>query len=296
MLTAHLVDGTYELFRHYFAVPPHTGKERLEGVEVGAVRGVVASMLRMLIAGATHVGVATDHVIESFRNELFEGYKRGDGIEPTLRAQFEPLEDALRAFGFTVWAMIEWEADDALAAAAAVAAADRRIARVMICTPDKDLAQCVREDRVVQFDRRRGEVRDERGVIERFGVRPNQIPAYLALVGDPADGIPGIPGFGAKTAAKVLEAYPTIADIPDDPSRWPTVRGAAKLAATLASMREEVVLYERLAVLREDAPVGAVDDWRWVGVRDDAAAWAIALDDPGLLELAERAEESLRRA
>jgi 5'-3' exonuclease len=291
MLTVHLVDGTYELFRHFFAVPPRTGPD---GAEVGAVGGVVASMLRLVIAGATHVGVATDHVIESFRNDLFEGYKRGDGIEPALRNQFEPLEEALAAFGFTVWPMIEWEADDALAAAARVADEDPRVDKVLICTPDKDLSQCVKGDRVVQFDRRREDIRNEDGVFTKFGVRPEQIPAYLALVGDTADGIPGIPGFGAKGASVVLQHFGEIEKIDPDPETWPKVRGAAKLAATLQERMEDALLYRHLATLRDDAPVGVVDEWRWKGVGEDAAMFAIErLDDPGLLELAEKAEAAI---
>ncbi|MFP5224893.1 MAG: 5'-3' exonuclease H3TH domain-containing protein [Actinomycetota bacterium] len=293
MITVHLVDGTYELFRNFFAVPPRTAPD---GSEVGAVGGVVASMLRLVIGGATHVGVATDHVIESFRNDLFDGYKRGDGIEPALRSQFEPLEDALTAFGFTVWPMIEWEADDALAAAAKVAAEDERVERILICTPDKDLSQCVRGDRVVQFDRRREELRDEAGVIERFGVRPEQIPAYLALVGDSADGIPGIPGFGAKSASIVLQHFGELEQIDPDPGTWPKVRSAPRLATTLQERMTDAVLYRRLATLRDDAPVGTLDDWRWQGVSENAAMFATEkLDDPGLLELAEKAEAAIGR-
>ena len=287
----HLVDGTYELFRHFFAVPSHV---TATGEEVAAARGVVASMLRMIIAGTTHLGVATDHVIESFRNDLFDGYKRGDGIEPTLRAQFEPLEDALRAFGITVWAEVELEADDALASAAAVAAADARVQRVMICTPDKDLSQSVVDRRVLQLDRRRDEVRDEAGVVAKFGVQPKQIPAYLALVGDTADGIPGLPGFGPKAAAALLSEFGTLAAIPDDPSAWPSaVRGAPRLAAILADRRDDLQLYELLATLRTDGTVGVVDEWAWQGVEPEAATWAARFEDPGLLALAESAEAAL---
>lgn len=289
-MIVHLVDGTYELFRHFFGVPPHT---TAAGEEVAAARGVVASMLRMVAAGATHVGVATDHVIESFRNDLFEGYKRGDGIEPSLRAQFDPLEDALRAFGFTVWAETELEADDALATAARVASEDERVTRALICTPDKDLSQCVVERRIVQLDRRREEMRDEEGVIAKFGVLPRQIPAYLALVGDTADGIPGIPGFGAKTAATILRAFERIENIPPDPSQWPsTLRSAARLSPVLEAHREEAKLYELLATLRTDGDVGTVDEWRWEGIGPDAVKWAERFEDSGLLALAESAEAS----
>lgn len=213
----HLVDGTYELFRHYYALPSHLNGD---GEEVAATRGVVRSLLSMVRDGATHVAVATDHVVESFRNELWPDYKDGSGIEPDLLAQFEPLEQALRAAGFPVWAMTKYEADDALAAGAAMAAADGRVERVLVCTPDKDLAQCVRGERVVQFDRRKRAVMDESGVVEKFGVGPASIPDYLALVGDSADGFPGLPGWGAKTTATVLARYGHIENIPARAEDW----------------------------------------------------------------------------
>jgi 5'-3' exonuclease len=263
-MVVHLVDGTYELFRHYYAVPAHADES---GHDVGAVRGVLASMLALLASGATHLGVATDHVIESFRNPLWAGYKTGDGIEAALRAQFEPLEEALVAMGVTTWAMIEFEADDALASAAALAARDPAVDQVRICTPDKDLAQCVQGERVVQLDRRLNVVRDEAGVIARFGVAPASIPDYLALVGDSADGYPGLPGFGARSAAALLARYGHLEAIPDDASLWDVnVRGASRLAAVLAERRELALLFKRLATLRTDVEVGGpVDEWRWRG-------------------------------
>ncbi|HEY8516535.1 MAG TPA: 5'-3' exonuclease H3TH domain-containing protein [Candidatus Binatia bacterium] len=262
-MRVHLVDGTYELFRHFYAVPAHAGAD---GMDVGALRGVLGSVLNLIESGATHVGVATDHVIESFRNELWPGYKTGEGIDPALRAQFEPLEEALVAMGVAVWPMIELEADDALASAAAVADADPRVEQVLICTPDKDLAQCVRDARVVQVDRRRNLVRDEAGVIDKYGVPPASIPDLLALVGDTADGFPGIPGWGARSAAAILTRYGHIEDIPDDPKTWDvSLRGADRLAANLAANRQAAMLFKDLATLRTSADVGTVDDWRWRG-------------------------------
>jgi 5'-3' exonuclease len=283
----HLVDGTYELFRHHFAVPSHLDPE---GIEVAATRGVLGSMLMMLEEGATHVGVATDHVVESFRNDLYDGYKTSEGMDPELLFQFPMLEDALRALGVAVFAMVEVEADDALASAARVASEDPRVERVLICTPDKDLGQCVRDPLVVQVDRRRdGKVYDEAGVRERFGVDPASIPDYLALVGDTADGFPGLPGWGAKSAATVLAHYKTVDAIPDDASTWPvTVRGAAKLAATLAGARDEAALYLELARLRDDADVGTVDDWEWRGPTEDLAGWVERLGSPTMLKRALR--------
>jgi 5'-3' exonuclease len=279
----HLVDGTYELFRHYHALPSHRDEK---GREVGAVRGVVGSLVGLLEAGATHVGVATDHVIESFRNELFPGYKTGEGIDPELRGQFEPLEDALEAAGLAVWRMVAYEADDALAAAASVASADPRVEQVLICTPDKDLAQCVAGSRVVMLDRRKGAILDAEGVRAKFGVEPGSIPDYLALVGDAADGYPGLPGFGAKSAAALLARYGHVEAVPDAAEDWDVrVRGAAKLAATLAGGREEAALYRKLATLVADGPeVGGVDDWRWHGPTDDFAGVAKVLGVAGLKE------------
>jgi 5'-3' exonuclease len=279
-LRVHLVDGTYELFRHFYG--PNPGHKDPGGVELGAVRSVLGTVVGMLEAGATHLGVATDHVIESFRNDLWPGYKTGEGIDPELKAQFEPLEEALRAFGVTVWAMVEQEADDALAAAAAVAAADPRVEQVLICTPDKDLGQCV-GTKVVQVDNRNQRLLDAAGVEAKFGVPPASIPDYLALVGDSADGFPGLPGWGAKSAAALLARYGAIEAIPDDPAQWDvTVRGAAKLAATLAAGREVAALFKELATLRTDADVGQVDDWEWRGPASSFDAWCDRLGAEGL--------------
>ena len=286
-MQVHLVDGTYELFRHFFAIPP---AQDATGQEVAATRGVLASLLSLVEEGATHVGVATDHVIESFRNDLYPGYKTGAGIDPALRSQFEPLEVVLAAAGFRVWAMVEHEADDALATAAETAAADARVERVVICTPDKDLAQCVRGTRVVQLDRRKRTVWDEAGVAERFGVGPASIPDYLALVGDSADGFPGLRGFGPRTAAALLARWGHLDAIPDDPARWQVdVRGAARLAETLAACRADALLFRRLATLVRDVPgLGAVDDWRWRGPTPEFDAVCQRLGAPGLLERTKR--------
>lgn len=279
-LQVHLVDGTYELFRYFFALPSHVNGA---GEEVSAVRGVVGSIVGMLDDGATHVGVATDHVIESWRNDLWPTYKDGSGIDPTLKAQFPILEEALEAAGFSVWAMVEDEADDALGAAAIVAAADDRVEQAIICTPDKDLGQCV-GGKVVQLDRRKGLVLDVDGVVTKFGVRPESIPDYLALVGDSADGFPGLEGWGAKSAGAVLARYVHLEDIPDAPGQWDVgVRGATKLARTLAAHRDEAYLFRTLATLRTDCEVGQVDDWRWTGPTDAMAAMADRLDQPDLL-------------
>jgi 5'-3' exonuclease len=281
-VNVHLVDGTYELFRQFFARPEHLDSD---GVDVAAVRGVVTSVLDLLVQGATHVGVATDHVIESFRNDLWAGYKTSAGIDPVLLAQFPLLEDALRALGVTVWPEVELEADDALASAAAVAAGDPRVELVLICTPDKDLAQCVRDPVVVQWDRRTGTRYDEAAVRAKFGVPPASIPDWLALVGDSADGFPGLPGWGAKTAAAVLGRYGTIDAIPEPPWDVP-VRGQARLAATLTEARAAAELFRLLATLRTDATVGAVDDWRWSGPTDAFPAWCERLGAPALVERA----------
>jgi len=282
----HLVDGTYELFRYFLS--PGAAFDRGAPPELRAVRGVVASILGMLEAGATHLGVATDHVIESFRNQLWAGYKTGEGMDPLLYAQFGPLEEALSAMGVVVWPMVEFEADDALAAAAAVAAADPRVDQVVICTPDKDLAQCVRGTRVVQLDRRRDERRDESGVRQKFGVLPGSIPDWLALVGDSADGFLGLPGWGARSAATVLGRYGHLERIPGSATEWDvSVRGAARLAATLAEQGERARLFRTLATLRADAPIGAdVDALRWVGPRPGFAAWSERLGPPSLEERA----------
>lgn len=249
-MNVHLVDGTYELFRHYFAMP---SARDAGGREVAAVRGVLASMRSMVREGATHIGIATDHVIESFRNELWAGYKTGDGIDPELWAQFPLLEEALVAAGFVVWPMMEFEADDGLAAAAALAAADPRVGRVIICTPDKDLAQCVRGTDIVQLNRRTRTFYDEAGVIAKFGVPPASIPDYLALVGDAADGFPGLPGWGAKSTAAVLAKYGHIEMIPPNARDWDVnVASPRKLAETLRGDMDRALLFRTLATLRTD--------------------------------------------
>jgi 5'-3' exonuclease len=286
-LVVDLVDGTYELFRHFYA-PRAAGGPSPQPGDRAAVRGVVGTVLRMLEEGATHVGVATDHVIESFRNDLWPGYKTGNGIDPALWDQFHPLEDALEAMGVATWAMVEFEADDALAAAAALADADPRVRQVRIWTPDKDLAQSVRGDRVVQLDRRTGTVRDEAGVIVKFGVPPASIPDWLALVGDTADGYPGISGWGAKSAAAVLARYHHLEEIPPRALDWQlTVRGALGLATSLAEHREEAALFKVLATLRADAPVSPdVDALEWGGPRGDFAEVASAMGAAGFGERA----------
>ena len=286
-MIVHLVDGTYELFRYYYALPPHV---TAAGMEVAAIRGVVGSCLQLIEEGATHVGVATDHVIESFRNDMLDSYKDGSGVDPVLLAQFDLVEDVLAAAGFTVWPMVEVEADDALAAAAAVAHDDARVERAVICTPDKDLGQCVTADgRVVQLDRRKGVYYDYDGVREKFGVAPESIPDYLGLVGDTADGIPGIPGWGAKSTAQVLARYPHYEDIPRAVGQWEvSVRGLTKLASALFARYEDALLYRRLATVEREVSVGAVDDWRWAGPTADFAAFCRSIDAPGLLRRAER--------
>jgi 5'-3' exonuclease len=263
-LEVHLIDGTYELFRHYYAVPSARDKD---GHEVGAVRGVLGSLLGMLKAGATHIGVATDHVVESFRNELWAGYKTSEGVEPDLLAQFPVLEQVLSAAGFVVWPMIEFEADDALAAAAAIAEGDAGIERVIICTPDKDLAQCVRDTRVVQLNRRTNVITDEAGVVQKFGVTPASIPDYLALVGDAADGYPGLKGWGAKSSAAVLAKFLHIEAIPEDSREWQVnVTSARTLADTLSRERQQALLFRTLATLRTDIPLfERVDQLRYAG-------------------------------
>ena len=285
-MIVHLVDGTYELFRYFLS--PASAFNRSTSESLKAVHGVVASMLGMLEGGATHLGVATDHVIESFRNALWPGYKTGEGLDPALAAQFHPLEDALRALGVVVWAMVEFEADDALASAVAMAAADRRVDQVLVCSPDKDLAQCVRGDRVVQLDRRTRELRNEDGVRQKFGVPPASIPDWLALVGDSADGYPGLPGWGARSAAAVLARYGHLEDIPPSAADWDVpVRGAARLAATLVAERERALLFRTLATLRTDAPIRAdVDALRWRGPRAEFRDWSARLGAPSLRERA----------
>jgi 5'-3' exonuclease len=284
----HLVDGTYELFRYHFAVPSHV---TTEGVEVAATRGVLGSMLGLLADGATHVGVATDRVVESFRNDLFDGYKTGEGTPPELFAQFPLLEAVLEAAGFTVFAMVAHEADDAMGAAAVRAGADPRVSAVHICTPDKDLAQVVDDAAgIAQLDRRREVLYDQAGVVEKFGVEPTSIPDWLALVGDTADGIPGLPGWGAKSSSVVLARYGHLESIPADAEDWDvTVRSAAKLAATLVERRDDAELYRHLATLDLDAPVmDDVEDLRWTGPADHLEAVCAHIDAPRVAERARR--------
>jgi 5'-3' exonuclease len=265
-MIVHLLDGTYELFRHFYGFK----RAKLPDRPFGAVAGVLGTVVQMLEEGATHLGVATDHVIESFRNDLWHGYKTGEGIDPALAAQFHPLEEALRSMGVATFAMIELEADDALASAAHIAAADPRVEKVCIWTPDKDLAQCVTDGRVVQVDRRSGEMRDEQGVRAKFGVAPAFIPDYLALVGDAADGYPGVPGIGPKTAARLIDQHGHLEQFPP---------------AILGDNREVALLFKRLATLRTDAPLFAqVDDLRWTGPAADFTQTAGKMGSPRLAE------------
>jgi 5'-3' exonuclease len=276
-LKIYLIDGTYELFRHYYALP--SAKDQ-EGFEVAAVRGVLASLLGMIKDGATYIAVATDHVIESFRNGLWPGYKTGAGIEPALFAQFSLLEEVLSAAGIVVWPMVEFEADDALAAAAAAAARNGDVEQVIICTPDKDLSQCVQGTRIVQLNRRTRTVVDEIGVIKKFGVAPSSIPDYLALVGDSADGYPGLPGWGSKSSAAVLAKYSHLESIPKDWREWHVAAtSASALAATLSSNQELALLFRRLATLQADiALFDDVEQLRWTGSTPSFAALAARLD------------------
>jgi 5'-3' exonuclease len=267
MAVLALVDATYELFRAYFGAPP---RKSPDGREVGASRGLVASLVVLLRdEGVTHVGCATDHVIESFRNDLYPGYKTGDGMDPDLFGQFQIVEELMRALGLVVWPMVDFEADDALATAAARFSTQAE--RVLLATVDKDLAQAVRGEHVVMVDRRRKTTMDEAGVVAKFGVPPSLIPDYLGLIGDAADGYPGLPGWGAKTAAAVLSAHGPIEAIPDDPGAWKAkVRGAEKLARTLAERRDEAMLFKKLATLRTDAPLTETfDDLAWRGARPE---------------------------
>ncbi len=276
-LDIHLIDGTYELFRHYYALPSARDSE---GREVAAVRGVLASVLGMIKEGATHVAVATDHVIESFRNELWAGYKTSEGIEPDLLAQFHLLEAVLSSAGLVVWPMVEFEADDALASAATAAARDARVDRVIVCTPDKDLAQCVCGTRIVQLNRRTRVSYDEAGVTQKFGVAPASIPDYLALVGDSADGYPGLPGWGAKSSAAVLAKFLHIEFIPEDPREWRVnAANASALAGTLSRERVTALLFRKLATLcTEIVLFDDVDQLRWKGPTPAFAAIAARLD------------------
>jgi 5'-3' exonuclease len=286
-MDVHLVDGTYELFRYHFA-PNNRDPER------GATVGVVGTLLQLVADGATHVGVATDHVIESFRNDLWPGYKSSAGMPRELLAQFTPAEEAMAAAGFTVWPQVVHEADDGLGAAAKMAAADDRVRAVIICTPDKDLGQCV-GGKVVQFDRRKGAILDAAGVEAKLGVPPPSVPDWLGLVGDSADGFPGIPGWGAKSAAAILRRWGHLEDIPADPVTWDAgVRGAAKLNAALREGYELALLFRRIATLELDAPVSdSVDELRWTGPPDPGAFAALCekLGAPRLVDRAARLAE-----
>jgi 5'-3' exonuclease len=281
-MDVHLIDGTYELFRHFFAVPAAAD---VNGQEIGAVRGVLTSVLSMIEKGATHLGVATDHVVESFRNDLYPGYKTSEGVEPELLSQFPILEQALEAMGVLVWPEIYFEADDALASAAANAAKDDRVGQVLICTPDKDLSQCVVGTRVVQLDRRREILRDEAGVVEKFGVKPHSIPDYLAVVGDSADGFPGVAGWGAKAAALALSQYPHLEDIPKDWREWhPSIKRARALSESLLSAWVDALLFRTLATLRLDAPVfDSVEELRWKGPQSNFEETCQRMKAPDLL-------------
>ena len=278
----HLIDGTYELFRHFFAVPAAAD---VDGQEVGAVRGVLTSVLSMIESGATHIGVATDHVVESFRNDLYPGYKTSEGVAPELLSQFPVLEEALQAMGVMVWPMVRFEADDALASAAVKAAQDESVNQVLICTPDKDLSQCVVGTRVVQLDRRHNILRDEAGVVAKFGVKPQSIPDYLAVVGDSADGFPGVKGWGTKAAALTLSQYPHLEEIPKDWREWhPSIKRARVLSESLFSAWSDALLFRTLATLRLDVPVfDAVDDLRWKGPRPDFEECCRRMKSPNLL-------------
>jgi 5'-3' exonuclease len=281
----HLVDGTYELFRYFFAVPSATDAH---GQEIGAVRGVATSILAMIESGATHIGVATDHVVESFRNDLYPGYKTSEGVPPELLSQFPILEEALDAMGVVVWPMVHYEADDALASAAGKAAQDDRVMKVFICTPDKDLSQCVAGTRVVQLDRRRNILRDEAGVVAKFGVKPQSIPDYLAVVGDSADGFPGLPGWGAKAAALTLSQYPHLEDIPRNWQAWhSSIRKARSLSESLFNAWNDALLFRTLATLRLDVPVfDTVEDLRWMGPRSNFEEYCQRMKSPDLLRRA----------
>ena len=294
-MIVHLVDGTYELFRHFFAVPPTADAN---GQEIGAVRGVLHSVLSMIERGATHIGVATDHIVESFRNDLYAGYKTSEGVAPELLSQFPILEEALEAMGVVVWPMIEFEADDALASAAAKAALDERVSQVIICTPDKDLCQCVVGTRVVQLDRRRDVVRDEAGVIDKFGVKPRSIPDYLALVGDSSDGFPGVSGWGPKAASTVLSQYLDLEHIPKDWKAWhPSIRNALRLSTLLSHSWADALLFRTLATLRPDVPVfNTVDDLLWRGPHPPFEEQCHLMRSPDLLSRARSAAASRAQA
>ena len=285
-MRVHLVDGTYELFRQHFGA----ASRHVDRHPFAAAAGVVSSTLALVEDGATHVGVASDHTIESFRNDLWPGYKTSEGMDPEILDQIPVMERALEAAGFTVWPMVEFEADDALGAAARVAEADERVEQVLIVTADKDLGQCVRGERIVQFDRRRREIVDDAGVREKFGVAPASIPDYLGLVGDTADGFPGLPGWGAKSAGLVLARYGHIENIPPAAGQWdvPGLRGAAKLSATLQAQFDDALLFRRIATVDTTVEVGTVDEWRWHGPTSDLGAVADELGAPELVGYAQR--------
>jgi 5'-3' exonuclease len=286
-MEVHLVDGTYELFRHFFALPSHVTKQ---GEEVSATRGALGYLLSMLESGVTHLGVATDHVIESFRNEMWPGYKSSAGVDPRLLAQFPLLEEGMTLLGIVNWPMVELEADDAMAGAAAFATQVSEVERVLICSPDKDLGQCVQGVRVVQVpDRRTGTWRDEAGVVERFGVPPASIPDYLALVGDSSDGYPGLPGFGARSTASLLSQFGHLEGIPADSRVWPpAVRGSARLSLTLQEGRELAYLFRDLATLRTHEPqLGSIEELRWLGPTSGFMDFSERLEAPQLLERAQ---------
>ena len=293
IVNVFLLDGTYELFRHFFAVP---SKKTAEGFEVGATRAVIGSVLGMLEDDVTHLGVATDHVVQSFRNKLYPGYKTDEGVDPNLLAQFETLEVALRALGVVVWPMVEFEADDALASAAQRSEADSRVEQVFVCTPDKDLAQCVQGRRIVQFDRRTGVIRDEDGVRERYGVPPSSITDYLALVGDSSDGYPGLPGWGPKSASRILAEYCHIDKIPRDPAEWRVgLRGAARLARTLESNRGDAAVFRDLATLRKTVPVfDSIDELQWFGPTSSFFDICASFNAPGYFKRAKALAASRR--
>jgi 5'-3' exonuclease len=286
-MNVHLIDGTYELFRHFFALPSHVTRD---GREVAATRGVLGYVLSLIEGGATHIGVATDHVIESFRNEMWAAYKTSQGVDKRLLDQFPLLEEGLTAMGVLTWPMVELEADDGLAAAAAFADGVPEVERVYLCSPDKDLGQCVRDGRVVQrVDSRTGQIRDEAGVVERFGVPPASIPDYLALVGDSSDGYPGLPGWGAKSAAAVLARYGHIDDIPSTASQWDVaVRGADKLAAVLQEKMDLALLFRDLATVRTHAPaLASIEELRWLGPTEAFVGFTQAVEQPALLQRAQ---------
>jgi 5'-3' exonuclease len=285
-MRVHLIDGTYELFRQHFG----SSARHSDSHPMAAAAGVVSSTLALVADGATHVAIASDHTIESFRNDLYAGYKDSTGMDEAILRQIPVMEDALDAAGFTVWPMVSHEADDALAAAAAIADADDRVEQVLIVTPDKDLGQCVRGERVVQFDRRKREIIDENAVRDKFGIGPDSIPDYLGLVGDSADGFPGLPGWGAKSASLVLARYGHLEHIPLAAGQWDVagLRGAAKLSATLQAQFDDALLFRTIATVDRDLDVGTVDEWEWSGPTERLRAVAREIGAPGLYDEAVR--------